>query len=489
MKLIELINELPQYKITGKEDVEITGLAYDSRSVGPGNLFICVKGFIDNGHDYIRQALMRGAVAVIVEEGYELSHQLTTVIAVPNTRHALAHLASTFYGHPSSKIKLIGITGTNGKTTTSYLAVSILRAAGYKVGLVGTIKYAVGQKLLPASRTTPESLELQCMLREMVDAGLDYAVLEVSSHSLELSRVAGCQFAGAVFTNISQDHLDFHPSLAHYVAAKQKLFRHLEEEAWAVINIDDEWAGQMVEATSAKVVKYAIKQKAQLCVKEYKSSLEGIDATLETSRGELTFHSPLIGEYNLYNILAAVGVALSQGIDQADICRGIADLKQVPGRFEAVGCDQGFGVIVDYAHTDDALINLLTTAGKLCSGRLITVFGCGGERDTSKRSKMGRAAGTFSDYSIITSDNPRGEDQMKIINQVEAGMLAAGKNSDDYMVCPDRFWAIHQAINMAKSGDLIVVAGKGHEDYQILADKTISFDDREVARQLLEQVA
>ncbi len=489
MKLKELLTGLPQYRITGDTDIEITGLAYDSRNVGPGDLFVCIKGFLANGHDYIRQALMRGAAAVVAEEGYVASPKLPSMVVVPNTRLALANLASTFYGHPSSQLKLIGITGTNGKTTTSYLVTSILRAAGYKVGLVGTINYAIGQKMLPASRTTPESLDLQRLLREMVDAGMEYAVLEVSSHSLELERVTGCRFAGAVFTNISRDHLDFHLSFEHYVAAKQKLFRHLDEDAHAVINLDDARARQMATATCAQVTGYAIKQKAPLCVKEYKSSLEGISATLNIPRGSLALRSSLVGEYNIYNILAAVGIGLCMGIDRETIGRGIAELKQVPGRFESIDYGQGFGVIVDYAHTDDALLNLLTTASKLCSGRLITVFGCGGERDVGKRSKMGEVAGTLSDYSIITSDNPRSEDPMQIINQVEAGLIGSGKTADNYMVCPDRFWAIHQAIDMAQAGDLVVVAGKGHENYQILADKAVSFDDREVARQLLEQIS
>jgi UDP-N-acetylmuramyl-tripeptide synthetase len=489
MRLKELIAELPRCQITGDADIEITGLAYDSRSVGPGELFVCVKGLVENGHDYIRQALVRGAVAVVVEEGYMAPHQPPCVVAVPNTRQALAYLANTFYGHPSSQLRLIGITGTNGKTTTSYLITSILRAAGYKVGLIGTISYAIGQRLLPASRTTPESLDLQRLLREMVDAGMEYAVLEVSSHSLELERVSGCRFACAVFTNISQDHLDFHPSLADYVAAKQKLFRQLDETACAVINMDDAHAEQMADATVARVTGYGIKQPAQLAVEEYKSSLEGISATLNTPKGRFALHSPLVGEYNLYNILAAVGVALDQGLEQEAIRRGIASLKQVPGRFEAVNCRQGFGVIVDYAHTDDALLNLLTVANKLCAGRLITVFGCGGERDADKRPKMGKVAAALSDFSIITSDNPRNEDPMQIIHQVEKGILGAGKNSSDYLVCPDRFWAIQQAINMAKPGDLVVIAGKGHENYQILADKSIPFDDREVARQLLEHIS
>jgi UDP-N-acetylmuramoyl-L-alanyl-D-glutamate--2,6-diaminopimelate ligase len=488
MQLRELIEGLPKYQTKGDIDLEIAGIAYDSRNVGPGDLFVCIKGFVENGHDYIRQALVRGAVAVVVEEGYTASYQVPCV-TVPNTRQALAHLAKKFYGHPSSQLKLIGITGTNGKTTTSYLIKSILRAAGYEVGLVGTISYAVGHKVQTAPRTTPESLDLQRLLREMVDAGMDYAVLEVSSHSLELERVAGCEFACAVFTNISQDHLDFHPSLEHYVAAKQKLFKQLGKEACAVINMDDAWAERMVEATAGRVLGYSVKHDAQVSVEEYKSSLEGISATLNTSQGRFALQSPLIGEYNLYNLLAAVGVALEQGVDQAVICKGIAGMKQVPGRFESIDCREGFGVVVDYAHTDDALMNLLTTASKLCTGRLITVFGCGGERDAGKRPKMGKIAADLSDFSIITSDNPRSEDPMQIINQVEQGMIGADKDYNDYLVCPDRFWAIHQAINMAKPGDLVVISGKGHEDYQVLADKTISFDDREVARQLLEQIS
>ncbi len=407
MQLKELLAGLSHFKIVGDPDIEITGLAYDSRNVGAGDLFVCIKGFLANGHDYIRQSLVRGAAAVVVEEGYVPSQQVPSMVVVPNTRLALAHLSVTFYGHPSSQLKLIGITGTNGKTTTSYLATSILRAAGYKVGLVGTINYAIGQKMLPASRTTPESLDLQRLLREMVDAGMEYAVVEVSSHSLELERVAGCKFAGAVFTNISRDHLDFHHDFEHYVAAKQKLFRHLDEDAYAVINLDDARAKQMAIATCAQVLEYAVKQKTQLSVRDYKSSLEGISATLNIPQGSLAIHSSLVGEYNIYNILAAVGISLCLGIDQTAICRGIAELGQVPGRFESVDCGQGFGVIVDYAHTDDALLNLLTTASKLCAGRLITVFGCGGERDVGKRSKMGKVAGALSDYSIITSDNPR----------------------------------------------------------------------------------
>ncbi len=342
--------------------------------------------------------------------------------------------------------------------------------------------------MLPASRTTPEALDLQRLLNDMVDAGMDYAVVEVSSHALELERVVGCKFAGAVFTNITHEHLDFHHTIDNYACAKQKLFAQLDKDAYAVINMDDAFAGHMQEATEAEVFGYGTKESCQLNVRKYNSSMEGISATLNTPRGSFALHYPLVGEYNLYNILAAVGVALNEGISPEDISKGTANFKQVPGRFENIKNDHGFGIIVDYAHTDNALYNLLNVANKLCDGRLITIFGCGGERDTDKRSKMGAVAGALSDFSIVTTDNPRGEDPMQIINQVNQGIKKTVSNDNDYMICPDRFWAIHQAINMAKPGDLVVIAGKGHEDYQSLADKSIYFDDREVACQLLEQI-
>jgi len=485
VRLVELVAGIEGCRILGDGEVEVWGIKSNSQKVQPGDLFCCLKGAVADGHAFIPQAMERGAVAALVEdEAVAASYPRLSYAVVPNTRRAMAQAAARFFGEPSQKLRLFGVTGTNGKTTTTYLIASILQAAGYKPGIVGTIGYLVGGRMQPAVHTTPEAVDLQRLLQEMVAAGQDSAALEVSSHALEQGRVEGCRFVCGVFTNLTRDHLDYHRTMEEYARAKRRLFEQLEPAAVAVVNGDDAAGEMMAEATRARVIRYGRDSRADVRLVEAECCLEGISLTLATPCGELHLRSRLVGEYNLYNIMAAVGAALGEGIGLEAVAQGVAGLECVPGRFERIDCGQDFLVVVDYAHTDDALENVLAMAQRLARERLITVFGCGGERDPGKRPRMGRVAARYSDLTIITSDNPRREDPLKIIREVEAGVREVRR---PYIIYPDRYAAIRGALEIAGRGDVVVIAGKGHEDYQLLGDKRIAFDDREVARQILRQ--
>jgi UDP-N-acetylmuramoyl-L-alanyl-D-glutamate--2,6-diaminopimelate ligase len=462
---------------------------------------VAVRGFHSDGHQFISQALKQGAVAVVAEQKSVTAAGGAPLITVKDSRKALALLADAFYGHPSQRLKLVGVTGTNGKTTTTYLVKSIVEDAGGTAGLIGTIDYRVGGRIYPAPNTTPESLDLQRLLAEMTNLGADTCIMEVSSHALALGRTEGCRFAVAAFTNLTQDHLDFHETMESYFDAKLLLFKGLDRGAVAVINRDDARATDIIGATKAKVITTGLSRQADVRPEgTVRHGIHGLAFDIATPSGTMAVESPLVGRHNVYNILTAVAIGTALGFRTDVIARGIRTMKAVPGRMEKVAEGMPFGVIVDYAHTEDALERLLEAVREIAAGRVITVFGCGGDRDRTKRPKMGGAAAKGSDVVIVTSDNPRTEDPLAIIGEIEGGMVSsgtkiaaldkAGKDSagrTPYLVIPDRREAISAAIGIAKPGDVVVLAGKGHEDYQIIGEKKLHFDDREVARDELHK--
>jgi UDP-N-acetylmuramoyl-L-alanyl-D-glutamate--2,6-diaminopimelate ligase len=464
--------------------IEIAGLDYDSRRVAPGFLFFAFPGAKVDGRQFAAQAVERGAVAIVSELPAALDTSALW-IQVEHGRHALALASKTFYGNQDEKLNLTGITGTNGKTTTSYLLDSILQAAGRTTMLAGTIEYHLGSKVLPAANTTPESLDLHRMLAELNSMGGTHATMEISSHALALGRVYGLHFHTAVFTNLTHDHLDFHRTMEEYFAAKQLLFTGSGGPAprCAVINRDDEWGRKLAELrTGSQVLTYGLGPDAMVRARHVTSGLTGLrfDVTFEKLRFEV--RSPLIGKINVYNILAACSAAMTYQLPTDIIAQGIAACPGVPGRFERVNEGQPFAVVVDYSHTDDALKNAISVARALEPKRVITLFGCGGDRDRAKRPVMGQVAGQLSDLVILTSDNPRSEDPLQIMNDVLVGLRRTDTRT---IVEPDRAVAVRKAIEEARAGDIVILAGKGHETYQIFRDRTIHFDDREVAREAL----
>jgi UDP-N-acetylmuramoyl-L-alanyl-D-glutamate--2,6-diaminopimelate ligase len=489
MILAEILSEAPGARVTGPIEREIAGVEHDSRKVAPGALFVCIRGFQQDGHAFIADAARRGVVqedprALQIPSGL-------TVIQVEDSRAALAQIAARFFGHPSRQLRLIGVTGTNGKTTTAYLVEAILRAAGHRVGLLGTIEYRCGAVTFPGERTTPESSDLQRLLARMRDLGAWGAAMEVSSHSLALHRVAGCEFDAAVFTNLTQDHLDFHGTMERYAEAKARLFQGLglgrikPGVPVAVLNADDPWAPYMAQATSARIVRFGLQGDADLVPTSMTFDLAGIRASLVSPWGPLEIASPLVGRHNLSNILGAAGACLPLGLPRPVVEAGIANLASVPGRFEKVEAGQPFGVVVDYAHTPDALERVLRFAREFARGRLLAVFGCGGDRDRGKRPLMGETAARLADRVYVTSDNPRSEEPLAIVKEIEAGVKKGSTGGETHATIPDRREAIGAALADARGGDLVVIAGKGHETYQILRDRTIPFDDRVVAREAL----
>ena len=488
MHLGELIKNLGVLKIEGSEQVEIKNISHDSRTLEPGSLFVAIKGFKADGHNYITQAVQSGAPAVVLERDLAVPPGVTKVL-VENSRAALARISTSFFCRPSENMRLVGVTGTNGKTTTTYLIASIFRAAGQKAGIIGTIANYIGDRKLEVRHTTPESTDLQKLLREMADEGVQSVVTEVSSHALSLDRVTGCEFDVAVFTNLTQDHLDFHQDMEDYLEAKSRLFRMIgpgvkKGPKFAVVNLDDAYAGRIISAAGAPVVTYGLSPDADVRAREVKVSDQGCSFAVDCRQGAFQLKIRLSGLFNVYNTLAALAVGLESGLGPELVIRALEAVEGVPGRFERVDCGQGFVVVVDYAHTPDGLENILKAARAVTSGRLISVFGCGGDRDRTKRPIMGKIAGLYSDLPIITSDNPRTEDPLKIIDDVEQGIkevLPAGR----YRVIPDRREAIRAALGEALTGDLVIIAGKGHEDYQIVGGRVLPFDDREEARQVL----
>jgi UDP-N-acetylmuramoyl-L-alanyl-D-glutamate--2,6-diaminopimelate ligase len=476
----------------GDMSCPVHAITDDSRAVTAGSLFVAVKGERVDGHRFVEQAIKAGAVAVVAQA--TVASGPLPFVQVADSRKALGFLGSRFYGDPSARLKMIGVTGTNGKTTTTYLCKSLLEGIGRRVGLIGTVGYQIGQETIPASHTTPGALDLQALLAKMVEGGLNAAVMEVSSHALALDRTAGCEYDVAVFTNLTQDHLDFHHTMDEYFEAKLRLFTGLaggkKTGKRAIVNLDDPRGGEIRAACPVPAWGYAIKNQADIKAERVRLSLAGTTFTAATPAGSFAVESRLVGEHNVYNLLGAIGVALHSGVTSDQVCEAAAQITNVPGRFERVSSGQDFTVVVDYAHTEDALLRLLTAAQTLKTGRIITVFGCGGDRDRGKRPKMGRAAVEYSDVVILTSDNPRTEDPMAILHEVEIGVrdALALRNHVQYHMVPDRREAIGAAIHEARRDDMVLIAGKGHEDYQIIGTKKFHFDDREVAREAIQQL-
>ncbi len=487
MILREILENIDPVTVRGDLDIEINSIEYDSRQIQNKSLFICIEGFTDDGHLYIDQAIKNGAEAILIEKNIPEYREQITYIRVNNSRRAMSYLAATFYNYPLENLNLIGVTGTNGKTTTTYLIKAILEKAGYKTGLIGTIKSLINDQSLPSTRTTPESIDLYQMFRKMVDAGADYAVMEVSSHALDLERVVGMEFKIAVFTNVSQDHLDYHNSIEEYLEVKSKLFKQLQPDGYGVINIDDAHSQKIINTTVAGVYTYGINNKADLKAERINLSPHSTSFAIndrDEGSGSTEINLKLTGRFNVYNSLAAIGTARVLNIDDSISKSGLVKMEGVPGRFEQIEEGQDFTVVVDYAHTPDGMENVLETAVELVKGNIIVVFGCGGDRDRGKRPQMGKVAARYGKYCVITSDNPRSEEPGDIIRQIETGIKEM-EQEVNYIVIPDRRKAIYHAVEKAGSGDMVIIFGKGHETYQIFKDKTIHFDDREVAREAL----
>ena len=476
-------------RINGRRDIEVRSVAYDSRNVEPGGIFFALRGTKSNGLEFVESALRAGATAVAAESArpeFVPAEMVWVELQTGSDRRVLAQAAANFYGHPANALKLVGVTGTNGKTTTTFLVDAILRAAGFTSGLIGTTGYRTPAGEKPALNTTPESLDLQQMFTEIRDAGGTHATLEASSHALAMDRLTGLHFAVTIFTNLTRDHLDYHKTFEEYFAAKRRLFEGTGAGApdTAVINIDDPY-GPRLEGLANKTLTYGLKGSPSVTAKKVSLGFGGLRFTAQTPAGKIEVDSPLVGRINVYNILAAIGAAVALEIPNRKIEEGIARLQGVPGRFERIDEGQAFLVVVDYAHTDDALRNLIATVRDISAGaRIITLFGAGGERDRAKRPMMGEAAGSASDLVVLTSDNPRSEDPLLIINDVIVGLQKANAN---YRIEPDREKAIGIAFDEAREGDIVLLAGKGHETYQVLRDGPIAFDDREKARAILRR--
>ncbi len=483
MKLTNLTSQLEVGAWVG-DDPDVRAVAYDSRNVRPGSVFVAIPGTVVDGHRFIDQAIALGAIAVVVEKEYPgLS---VPQVVVKDTRRALAEIAGRFFNYPSRRLKLLGVTGTNGKTTTAYLLESIFHQAGRRTGLIGSIEYRIAGERYEADRTTPESLDLQQILAAMVNAGVEVAVIEVSSHALALGRVDGCRFAGRIFTNLSQDHLDYHADLEDYFAAKARLFVDQDFGSGAVlVNCDDEYGRRLLIDVGGR--SFGKDPQADYSISRVAYGGDSMCYELKGRHGVLEVACPLLGDFNVSNSAAAAALALELGVDGEDVAAGIAALRKVPGRFESINCDQDFHVLVDYAHTPDGLEKVLTAARELAAGhRLIAVFGCGGDRDKGKRPLMGRIGATLSDVAVVTSDNPRSEPPRAIIDDILAGIGVVDRTHTKVKV--EREEAIVYAIGEAHSGDVVVIAGKGHENYQLVKDKVLPFDDRVVAERVLRKL-
>ncbi|WP_018085514.1 UDP-N-acetylmuramoyl-L-alanyl-D-glutamate--2,6-diaminopimelate ligase [Desulfurispora thermophila] len=490
MQLREILRDIEPVSCTGSLDVEVSGIYYDSRRVEPGGLFVAIPGLKQDGHDFVPAAVQRGAVAVLGQRTLPLPPGVTQVV-VADSRRAQALAAANFYGRPARQLKMVGVTGTNGKTTTTNLVYQIMRRAGWKAGLIGTIHNLIDQQVLPGQHTTPEATDLQSLLARMVGAGVRGVAMEVSSHALALERVAGCAYDVAVFTNLTRDHLDFHRDMEDYLAAKLRLFAGLAQNSGkgagrAVVNLDDSYAQRVIAAAGpVPVITYALHGSADVQARDIEVTPRGVSFAITGRWPVGRVRLALTGLFNVYNALAAFAAGVALGIDPQTCVQGLESVAGVPGRFELVDRGQDFAVVVDYAHTPDGLENVLRTARQITAGRLITVFGCGGDRDKSKRPIMGRVAAKLSDLPVITSDNPRTEDPLAIIKQVEEGVRQL-LPPEKYLVIPDRRQAIRQAIALARSGDTVLIAGKGHEDYQIIGTTKHHFDDREEAAAALQ---
>ena len=489
-KILELITD---YKIIGDCEKIITGIEQDSRKVVSGTLFVCMNGAKVDGHDFAIQAIEKGANTILAEKEISVPPHITLIV-VSDVRETIKIIVPYFYDYPGTKMRIIGITGTNGKTTTSYLTKNILQKAGYKVGVIGTIQIMIENEILPINNTTPDVIELQQILYKMYDAKIDYVVMEISSHALELERIICCEIDVAAFTNLTQDHLDFHKTIENYTVAKAKLFKLLTNNSnvkaskSAVINVDDKAGISMLAATSdaCNIITYGINNVASLKAENVQVLAKGASFEIK-GLTNINLTLKITGIFNVYNVLAAVGIALAEKVEAMVIKEALEEANCVAGRFELVDEGQDFSVIVDYAHTPDGLENILKTAREITTKRIITVFGCGGDRDRTKRPIMGKIATELSDIVIATSDNPRTEDPEFILSEIEAGILPV-LGAKSYEKITERYEAIKKAIKLAQKDDIVIIAGKGHENYQILKNETIHFDDRETAGELLREI-
>lgn len=491
MKIKKLIKEIPITQIKGSKDIEITGVCGNSKLVSPGNLFVAKKGRAHDGTQYIPEAIAAGAAAILTDI-YDPSLKDITQLIHPDVQSIEAELAANYYQFASNEMFMVGITGTNGKTTTSFLIKHMLDKLLGPCGVIGTVEYIIGKHRYQATLTSPDVTMNHKLLREMVLQGCQSAVMEVTSHALEQGRARFIDFDVAVFTNLTVDHLDYHQTMDNYCLAKQKLFKNLEVKPSkekkkplpkiAVVNADSPWKDKLLDGCKSKIMTYGIDNKADLRATDIHMTSEGTTFNLSYQGKTLPCRSPLVGRFNVYNVLAAVGVILSRQVSLEDVVPMIATFVPVPGRLERVYNDLGLKIYVDFAHTDDALTNVLECLRELNPKRIITVFGCGGDRDQTKRPKMAQAAEEHSDLTIVTSDNPRSEDPATIASHIVKGF----KRKDSYKIELDRFKAIEEAINMATPEDVILIAGKGHEPYQIFAHKIIEFDDRKTASQICQ---
>ncbi|MEC0246624.1 UDP-N-acetylmuramoyl-L-alanyl-D-glutamate--2,6-diaminopimelate ligase [Paenibacillus chitinolyticus] len=493
MELKELASQLLICQLIGEETTEISGIATDSRQVRPGDLFVCVPGFVSDGHDFAPKAMELGAAALVTERKLELD---VPQLIVKDARYAMSVLSACVYGFPSRKMKVIGITGTNGKTTTSFLVEHILRDQGFRTGLMGTISAKIGSEFIPMERTTMEASDLQRTFRLMADEGTDYCVMEVSSHALDLGRVKGVRFRGGVFTNLTQDHLDYHETMDKYEAAKGLLFSRMGNEftgdardkQYAVLNADDPSAERLAKLTSAEVITYGVNRDCDVKATNIRITAKGTEFDVVSFAGTEPMRMKLVGLFNVYNALAAISVSLAEGLSLSRIRESLGSMPGVDGRMEIVDEGQEFLVLVDYAHTPDGLRNALSSIREFAQGRVKCVFGCGGDRDRTKRPLMGKVTGELSDDVYVTSDNPRTEDPGAILLDIVPGLIEAGVDENRYKLLVDRPEAIQKAIEEAGPQDVVLIAGKGHETYQDIAGVKHDFDDRLIARAALRRL-
>lgn len=478
MILSELLKDVEINEVQGNIDVKVSGISFNSKEVKPGDVFVCISGFKSDGHEYAHEALKKGAVAIIAEK--PIAGTAATTILVNNTRYVLSCMAAVFYDHPYRKFRLIGVTGTNGKTTTTYLVKSILENKGMLVGLIGTNQNMIGEEVIPTKHTTPDSLELMRLFDRMANAGVDVVIMEVSSHSLALDRVASCEFTIGAFTNLTQDHLDFHETMENYVLAKAELFKKCKT---GVLNLDDAAFEKLTENSTCDIITYSTQKNADLRASDIEYRANGVEFDLSYKGETERLFLSIPGGFSVYNALTAAGCCLGGGLSLKDVADGLKTAKGVKGRIEVVETNTDYTVIIDYAHTPDGLLNILKTIRGFAKGRVVTLFGCGGDRDKTKRPQMGKIAGELSDFCIVTSDNPRSEEPKSIIDDILVGLR---ETTCRYAVVENRFEAIEFALDNAKADDIIVLAGKGHEPYQILKDRTIVFDEREIVMKLID---
>lgn len=484
MKLKELLKEIYHVEFNGVDyDREIASICSDSRIAQKGSLFVALKGAAFDGFDFVDEAIERGASVIVVGSDYSKNNKKNENVCyleVKEPRSFMKKIIKRFYNDPSSIVKTVGVTGTNGKTTTTYLIEAILNQADKSCGVMGSINYRVGNRISTSRRTTPDIVENHQFLAELVDEGIDYCVMEVSSHALDQGRVDLINFKGAIFTNLTNDHLDYHKTKEEYFSCKSLLFKNLSPESVSVINIDDQYGCKLCSLTESRIITYGIEKNAQVMAKDIQLTLSGTQFKIISEFGEALLRTKLVGLYNVYNILGAVSFCLSEGIGLDKIKQSIERFNFVPGRLESLELGQDFTILIDYAHTADALQNVLSALKKTSDARIILVFGCGGNRDKTKRPEMGAIAGQLADYCIVTTDNPRNEDPIEIIKEIERGF-----ESDNYCIIVEREAAIAKALEIAKSGDIVLIAGKGHEDYQVFGDRNIKFNEKAIIRQHL----